>query len=221
MTTDVDRLPLDRTPTWAQLLAAARRRAAVVGMEDLANDAEANAGVLLKGARDEGWDVVIPGSGYDDCGLSHVPAVIILGGPGGPLEEAVWVAPEGPSRTGEEPPVTEFLFQLADGDCFDPEMLYEVRFDSDPLEGRPFSTFRMDLVLTESTWGFPDFREPTHGWASWLGDELIVAWTEPGNDDQGAQKTTIEGSDDLAFSQAFWVRLARAIALVRGLDGGL
>lgn len=216
-----DRLPTDRVPTWTEFVAAARRRAIAADLADMAGDAATNAGLLLKGARDEGWDVVVPGTGYDmDGGGAAARSLMVIGGPRGALDEAVLVVPDG-APDAPEPTVPAFLFGVADAPWDEAENLNEVTFHCDPSEEPSFSTFTIDLVLAEIGWGFPDFREPTHGWASWIGDELIVAWAEPGNDDQGAARRTIEGVGDRAVSQAFWVRLARTIALARGVDDGL
>ena len=105
MTTETtDRLPADRVPTWAELCAAAGRRAVTAGQEGLLDAPWPNAGLLQKGARDEGWDVVIPGTGHD--------------------------AAESPSApdAGPELPTGAFLFHLPDVDWNDPEILFEVRF---------------------------------------------------------------------------------------------
>lgn len=47
----------------------------VAGFEDLLDGPEPNAGLLLKGARDEDWDIVIPGTGYDATGSGCAPAL--------------------------------------------------------------------------------------------------------------------------------------------------
>lgn len=130
MTTETtDRLPADRVPTWAELCAAAGRRAVTAGQEELLDAPGPNAGLLLKGARDEGWDVVIPGTGYDLGESGRVPTgVIVLAGPYGPLEPDAWVAPDAAPDAGPGLPTGAFLFHMPDVDWNDPEILFEIRF---------------------------------------------------------------------------------------------
>jgi hypothetical protein len=88
----------------------------------------------------------------------------------------------------------------------------EITFDCDPTDEPSFSTFSTEVVVPDGFWGFPDFREPTHGWASWLGSELVIAWTRPGDELQECGKQSFSPPEYGVFYTGFWVALARCIA---------
>jgi hypothetical protein len=169
-----------------------------------------NPAYIAKAAAADGWDIVIPGSGYDyDDPRATPEEVIVLAGPDGPVEPVVRLRLADGSAINDDALVASFYF-LADPSDPEAEYSQEISFDGD-LE-MSNSGFSLDLVLPERSWGFPDFREPTLGWVSCQGSQVVCAWARPGDELQGTWEATIEGLDDGPEHQRFWVTVAREIA---------
>lgn len=173
-------------------------------------------------ALEAGWDLIVPGTGYDlSLGQGRPPTcAVVVAGPTGRLSPAAIVSADETTGRPDTTP-TSFLIYVPEVDQGDDGLMYEVTFHCEPSESLTYLTYDIDIVSPESDWGVPDFREPTHGWASWLGDELIVAWSEAGNDDQGAKRLTLEEIARGPGDAGFLVALARAIIVARVLDDGL
>lgn len=176
-----------------------------------------NAGYLLKAAAVEGWDIVIPGTGYEDNSES-AEEIVILAGPSGTLEYPVRIARHPDEEIDEDKVDVAFLFLpdpgsvLTEESDWEAQACREITFDCDPTDEPSFSTFSTEVVIPDGFWGFPDFREPTHGWASWLGSELVIAWTRPGDELQECRKQSFSPPEYGVFYTGFWVALARCIA---------
>jgi hypothetical protein len=173
------------------------------------DDWRLNPGHLVKAAAADGWDVIIPGANYDyDEGREPAEEVIILAGPTGPLDPIVRVKLADRSSLNDDRPVSSFFFLV---DPADPDFDYghEIRFDGDLEMG--YSGFQLDIVLAERSWGFPDMREPTIGWLSCQGSEVVCAWARPGEAAQGTWEATID-VDSGPEDQRYWVAVAREVA---------
>lgn len=175
-----------------------------------------NAGMLVDGAAHLGWDAIVPGTDFDyDSRPGEPESVLLLGRLGGKPIEPLAIRANG-EPAAVQSPVAEFLFATPGADWIDPSMFNEVRFRCDPDEEPSFTTFEVDLVLPGASWGPPDFRETTHGWMSWLGEDFVMSWTEPGNDFQGTRTLRVHQGNDDTSAQWFWVRAARAFIYLHG-----
>ena len=179
---------------------------------------EVNVAHMIRGAACDGWDVIAPGDGWD-CSLSKpmtVPALIVVSGPDGPLDEAVRVDADGTNSVDDQP-MSEFLY------LFDPVnerdgIMEEVGFRLS--EGEDHGTFQSFLSLPDADWGFPDFREITHGWVAYGHGEVVVAWTRPGDAESGCTHGVFEDEDESRVATQR-VLLALARATVRAERGEL
>jgi hypothetical protein len=163
---------------------------------------------LVKAAAAEGWDVLIPGNGYD-----YPPAtpeeIVIVAGPAGPIDPIVRL-PVGDRSAPEEGTLYEPFFFLTDPSGYESDYCSEISFEGALEMG--YSGFVLAVVLSERSWGMPDFRESMVGWVSHSGGEVVCAWALPGEYAQGTWERTVSGLDDGPEHPRFWLTIAREIA---------
>jgi hypothetical protein len=178
-----------------------------------------NAALLALAASRAGWDIIIPGSGYDfetpfrppDQEPSLAAEVVVAAGPDGPLDTSISVTLANGATTELEWPAERFFY--LDNSLSGQLDQYEIAFENQDLDAG-YSAFTIRFVKADEPWGFPDFRDPLYGWVSCVGSSVACAWAFPLGDDEahGVWQESIDALGGLdKTAQAYWVTVARAV----------